>query len=402
MTITARCRTKKKDINVKRTAQSYDNKSLTDIVLRNTKVQDEGKLMEPEIFKNAGTLDLSELAGLMSSCGSSCCDVFDNITRVIVKMLGAPLCTVRMLDGDTLRLEAAQGILKDAVYAGTIGLNDDCMGMAVKKNESIMYRDLETLEKTTYNIRVLKSKATQNVMFLPIRLGNKPAGVITICSPQEISEEDCGLLDSVSSMVSSVMEKASLQKDIKRLYLNAVKTLVKTIEAKDIYTKGHSLRVSQYASSIAKKLGFSQVEVEEAEVTGMLHDIGKIGVNDLILTKPDCLSEVEFQLIKQHPFLGSKILEPIGFSENIINGTLLHHKRYDLKGYPSDVDIAELPMMPRIIGAADAFDAMTSIRPYKRPMHKDEAINEMKKLTGTQFCPQVVGVMEQLYTEDLL
>jgi len=174
------------------------------------------------------------------------------------------------------------------------------------------------------------------------------------------------------------------------------------MEAKDIYTQGHSVRVAHYSVEIAKLMQLSDKEMEELEMAGLLHDIGKIGISDAILTKAGKLESSEFEMIKRHPLIGKRILEPIGFSATIIEAVLLHHKRFDLKGYPEDIELDQQSIYSRIIGAADAYDAMTSNRSYKDAMTNEMVIQELTKYSGSQFCPVVVNYLVQLIQENKL
>jgi HD-GYP domain-containing protein (c-di-GMP phosphodiesterase class II) len=142
--------------------------------------------------------------------------------------------------------------------------------------------------------------------------------------------------------------------------------------------------------------------LEEIEISGILHDVGKLGISDLILTKPGPLTKDEFKIIKTHPSIGMKILENISLSKEIREGILYHHLRCDLKGYPQDSDISELPRFARIIGAADALDAMTSHRSYKDAMNCAEVIDEFNKHSGKQFCPEVAKVVLDLLENKII
>jgi PAS domain S-box-containing protein/putative nucleotidyltransferase with HDIG domain len=213
---------------------------------------------------------------------------------------------------------------------------------------------------------------------------------------------DNGTLIGVQGVGRDATERIYLERRLKQNNLNTIKTLIAAIEAKDTYTQGHSIRVSQYSVKMARELGMTSEEIEEIEIAGILHDIGKIGISDEILTKPGVLEPYEFDMVKEHPSIGCRILQPIGLSENIINATLLHHKRFDLQGYPKDVHIGELPLIASIICTADAYDAMTSNRSYKPLMTAEEAIEELRRYSGTQFSPDTVKIMEKLYEKKLI
>lgn len=196
-----------------------------------------------------------------------------------------------------------------------------------------------------------------------------------------------------------ITERVALEKATKQNSLNTLKALVVAVEAKDAYTQGHSLRVAEYANILGKALNLTQNQLEELEMASMLHDIGKIGVNDSILTKKGLLTKEEYKLIQEHPAIGSRIVSSAGFTKDIINAVQFHHKRYDGLGYPKDVDLVGDDTYVCIIGAVDALDAMTSRRTYKPILMKKQVVDEFHKQAGKQFCPIVVEVLVRLLTE---
>jgi response regulator RpfG family c-di-GMP phosphodiesterase len=240
---------------------------------------------------------------------------------------------------------------------------------------------------------------TENIYYVPMK-NLQPTSVLMFSFKDKLDTKGIELLESISSLLASAVEKISLRQQLKRQYLSTVKSLVVAMEAKDVYTQGHSQRVASYSKMIGERLKLKSEEIDELEITGLVHDIGKIGISDILLTKPEKLTDIEFDTLKQHPEIGTKILEPLGVSDNVMMGTLLHHKRYDLKGYPNDLTIESLPLVPAIIGVADAFDAMTSERTYKKTISKCAALKELKRHKGTQFDPKIVDVMEELLKSD--
>lgn len=174
-----------------------------------------------------------------------------------------------------------------------------------------------------------------------------------------------------------------------------VASLVSAIEAKDKYTLGHSQRVSEYASQIAEKMGFAEDKVNEIRIAGMLHDVGKIGVADDILHKPSKLTKDEYEEVKKHPAIGSWILNSLNLSDTTMDAINYHHERYDGKGYPLGLTGKEVSLEAQIIALSDAYDAMTSDRPYRKAMSHIEAMNEIKRCSYTQFNPELVELVER-------
>jgi len=185
-------------------------------------------------------------------------------------------------------------------------------------------------------------------------------------------------------------EVLMLNKSLQALYLGTLGAVVATIEAKDQYTKGHSDRVTNYAVSIAKELKLPEGHQELIRYACQLHDIGKVGIRDYIFAKSEKLSKEEWDEIKQHPTIAANILKPLEFLDKEIPIIKHHHERYDGRGYPEGLKMESIPLGAQIIAVADAFDAMTSDRPYRKAKSKDEAIEELKKNTGSQFNPIIV------------
>lgn len=182
----------------------------------------------------------------------------------------------------------------------------------------------------------------------------------------------------------------SLYIQTKSQYVETVDALMIAIEARDRYTEGHSKRVAEIAVSIAKELRYSEWQIEQLNMASLLHDVGKIGIDDQILNKPGKLTDDEFITIKKHPLIGYNILKDIKNLENILPIVRNHHERYDGKGYPDGKKADELSMDVFIIQLADSIDAMSTDRPYKKALDHDMVIEELKKCSGSQFHPKVV------------
>ncbi len=177
------------------------------------------------------------------------------------------------------------------------------------------------------------------------------------------------------------------------LFLETIRTLAAAIDAKDPYTRGHSERVSSYSMAIAKHLGLTQDEVFRIRIAAILHDVGKLGIRDSILNKPGGLSEDEYRIMRRHPDIGAQIMTPIRMLKDIIPGIRNHHETWDGNGYPDGLAGEQIPIVARIIGAADTFDAMTTNRPYQRAMSLEYVLGKMRGMSGTRFDPQVVEAL---------
>jgi putative nucleotidyltransferase with HDIG domain len=190
------------------------------------------------------------------------------------------------------------------------------------------------------------------------------------------------------------------RKSMERLSLQMVQALANTIDAKDAYTNGHSTRVAKYSVMIAEKMGYADEELERLRYAALLHDIGKIGIPREIINKTSRLTDEEYEIIKTHPVIGENILKEITEIPDISIGARWHHERYDGKGYPDHLSGDEIPKLARIIGVADAYDAMTSNRSYRGVLAQDIVYGEVEKGKGTQFAPEIADVMLKIMDED--
>lgn len=184
-----------------------------------------------------------------------------------------------------------------------------------------------------------------------------------------------------------------LYEDLRSTYMRTIKTLAQAIDARDHYTHSHSQNVAKYAVAIAEELNLSAKDIEIIREACELHDLGKIGIQDNILVKPAALNEEEWKLMKEHPQTAVKILQPLTFLHAVIDLIQQHHEHFDGTGYPSGLKGEEITLGARIIHLADAYEAMTSARSYRKtPLTKEQAVAEIKKFSGTQFDPQIVKV----------
>ncbi len=217
----------------------------------------------------------------------------------------------------------------------------------------------------------------------------------------EIKGEDeiSDLAKSFNHMANNLYQ--SKQKILNHFY-DVVQLLVRILEVRDHYTKGHSESVAEYAAKIAAKMGFSQSVVEVFKRMTLLHDIGKLGIKDAVLHKTEKLTDEEWETIKKHPVIGEEILKPILGDEDMLAIIRGHHERFDGTGYPDRLKAEQINIFASIVCVADAYDAMTSNRSYRKALSQEEAIERLKKASASQFNPQVVEVFLQILEEEKL
>jgi putative nucleotidyltransferase with HDIG domain len=227
----------------------------------------------------------------------------------------------------------------------------------------------------------------KRVALVPIELSEGRRGALAAINreAEEFGSPDAKLIRSTSNVTSIVIENRRLYRELQELMLDLVRSLVSSIDAKDPYTCGHSERVAITARRVAIQMRLPAEQVEQIYLAGLLHDIGKIGTPEQILRKEGKLEAEEWRIMKQHPTVGHRILAGIRKLESIRDVVLSHHERLDGKGYPAGLKGDEIPLLARIVGIADAFDAMTSNRPYRPMLPMEYVKKEIERCIGTQF-----------------
>jgi len=215
-------------------------------------------------------------------------------------------------------------------------------------------------------------------------------------------EQNFELQDMNRNLEEKVRERtqqlAAKHHELRTAYIQTIRALAEAIDAKDAYTRGHSERVAVYASQLAREMGLPKETIERVYFSGLLHDVGKIGVPDAIITKPDRLTEEEYLEIQKHPEIGAKILEPVEFLRHIVPCVRHHHEWFDgsNRGYPDHLQGDKIPLPSRLILVCDTVEAMTSDRPYRKALPLDTVVRELHKYSGSQFDPVCVNAFLQL------
>ncbi|MBK5254532.1 MAG: HD domain-containing protein [Vicinamibacteria bacterium] len=196
--------------------------------------------------------------------------------------------------------------------------------------------------------------------------------------------------ERIERAVAEILEAAQTNRE---LFIGTIRMLANAIDAKDPYTRGHSERVAYYSTLVARELGMSETEIENVHLAGLIHDVGKIGIEDRILRKPSALTDDEYEIMKQHPTKGAQILEAVPKLKALAGPGLMHHENVDGSGYPDGLKGDEIPLLGRMVSVADAFDAMTTDRPYSKAMTFEASVARLQFLSGKKFDPQCVDAM---------
>ncbi len=361
------------------------------------------------------TLDARDrrLGALMSSAsalaGSQ--DLQSMIIRTVkaaVRDLGATAGYVSIVSEDDpslLIVEAAYGVDGEYEFPRTIAVGSGVSGYVAKMGQPISIHDNggDPLECDGVSLRIRSAVSvpiSSRTFGAPGQASTEQIiGALTLVnseSSETIQTEDMELLRSLSSLIATAVISARIEERRRTTFLRTMESLATALEARDDYTRGHSQRVCELSLLIGQSLGFSSDALEELRVGTVLHDIGKIGVPDAILNKPGRLTDEEFDIMKSHPVIGYEICKPLMLSEGVLLIIRNHHEKLDGSGYPDGLKGGELPLSLRIVCVADAFDAMSSRRPYRGVMDISVVLGELSKGAGVQFDPVVVECIRSL------
>jgi putative nucleotidyltransferase with HDIG domain len=265
------------------------------------------------------------------------------------------------------------------------------------------------MEVVSDQIPLLISENTQNnglpaeirsAMIVPLKIRKKVFGVITATVNQgskRFAEKDLYYLSFLAQSAAQAIENLALYENIYENLFATLYAFVKAVEARDLYTRLHSSRVTGLSIILGQQLGCSKEELDILNFAGHLHDIGKIGIRDDILLKPGRLTDDEFEKIKDHPVIGANILEQLGLWEKERQIIRWHHERFDGSGYPDGIKQGDIPFLARILSVADVYDAMASDRAYRKKMEDSVIIKIINEGDGSQFDPAVVAAFNQAY-----
>ena len=331
----------------------------------------------------------------------------EELTQLVVnsacKLMRSNTGSLMLLNHETneLCIVASQGIPPEIVNATKLKLGEGIAGRVAQTGKAIFVEDIET------DIRFMRSSIirypAKSFISAPLRMKDRIIGVLNISAPdadRRFEERDVRLLTILADQAAITLENIELYGNLQHFYLEMVQTLARAIDAKDSYTHEHADRVRRYARLIGKKLGLPEVMIRHIEYAALMHDIGKIGIDENILHKPGKLTPEEREIIKRHPAIGNRIIAPVAFLSPVAPMVLYHQEWFNGQGYPEGLAGEEIPLGARIVAAIDAYDAMTTDRPYRKALPKEVAVAELRKGAGSQFDPKVVEAFFEILAED--
>jgi len=283
-------------------------------------------------------------------------------------------------------------------------ISSQIVSQAAERGEAILTLDAADDSRFERGMSII----TQNIssaMCAPLMHQDESLGVLyvdTRGTTNAFEQGDVELLVGVAGPAAIAIKNAQYVNELERAYEDTLKALSNAVELRDHYTVGHTWRVTNFAIEIAKALGWNEERLQSVERGGLLHDVGKIGVDNAILSKPGRLTDEEYEKMKVHPERGAQLMRDIKLLRPIVPYCLYHHERYDGRGYPYGLKGEEIPIEGRLTAVADTFDAMTSHRPYRRGLDPEVAIAEIEGGKGTQFDPVCADALIGCYREGKL
>ncbi|MCD4814380.1 response regulator [bacterium] len=281
-----------------------------------------------------------------------------------------------------------------------MALDQYAMDWVTQREEGLLLEDIEKMKLSDSDLWTRSGLGA--LMVAPIKRKSNLIGLMlltNLAGNKKFNEKDFQFITTLVNQASIAIENAQLYEELQNHFADTIRALVAAMETKDSYTHGHSDRVTKYSMMIGESLNLSSGELRQLEYLALLHDIGKIGIDEDILRKPGKLTNEEWTIVKNHPVLGGCIIRPIKFLVEGEASIRHHHEWFDGNGYPDGLSGEQIPLFSRIISVADAFDAMISERPYRSGMTEEAAIDELHRFSGKQFDPDIVRLFVKVHDE---
>lgn len=318
------------------------------------------------------------------------------------KLMNAEVASLLLLDDERKKLyfEVALGDSEETLRTITLSLGEGIAGWVAEKGKPLVVNRPEKDRRFLKEVDGETRFKTRNLLCVPIKVKRKVVGVLEAVNKrgsEGFNEDDLSLFTSLADQVAIALDNARLYQELEETFFQTAESLAEAIEQRDPYTGGHTRRVGNYSLAIARHLKLNRLERKWLKIASALHDIGKIGIEDRILKKPEHLTIEEFNAIKLHSNMGAEILKHIRQLKEIIPGVKYHHEKVDGGGYPEGLRGGNIPILAKIVAVADTYDAMTTDRPYRAALSREEAVQELRRCAGTQFDRKVVRAFNQAY-----
>jgi len=318
---------------------------------------------------------------------------FQKVLKEIFAILPADRGAILSINEDEEKLEILCSRTRDEnIQVKDFLISKTILGQVMEESLGLLIGDAQMDERFS-RADSISVEDIRSALCVPLIQNNETIGIIYLDVSgfkEAFTEDDLDLLMAIAGPASIQIQNALYVTQLKQSYWNTIQALANAIEARDSYTIGHNWRVSRIAIAIASSLGWSEEDIQILKQGGILHDIGKIGVSDTILMKDGKLKEDEYSAMKRHPEIGAKMISGIIFLRPVIPYVLYHHELWDGNGYPHGLKGEDIPIESRLLAVCDAFDAMTTDRPYRKGLKPEVALEELTRYRKIQFDPKVV------------
>lgn len=330
-------------------------------------------------------------------------EVSQTVVDTACSILHSNLASLMLINSDNeLYIVSSKGLSEKIKKETKMKIGEGIAGRVVSTGKYIFVENIET------DVRFLRPNdeerySSKSFISVPLKVKSKVIGVLNINSPKskkQFTDRDLKLITILADQAAMRLDNIELFNNLQSFYFEMVQTLARAIDAKDAYTYDHADRARKYAKAIAVKMNLPHTIVRNIEYAALMHDIGKIGIADNILLKKEKLTEQEMKMLRTHPVIGNKILSPVKFLSPVAPMVLYHQEWYDGSGYPEGLAKEEIPLGARIVAVIDAYDAMTSDRPYRKAMPIKTAVKELKEGAGKQFDPKIVDIFIDILKEE--
>src|SRR5579884_2906034 len=314
-------------------------------------------------------------------------DTLADLLAATLEVVPAAGALVALVDAATGRLSLASSVGLSADAAHALQLDGGPLARSLTQPDGLSLLDTEAL-----GTNELPEAGIAALHCLPLRLKGETSGVFAVAfsAPQDLGADQRVLLATLAEQAATAVHNARLYQEIEQGYLSTIRAVVGVVDARERYAQGHSERVRALCAAAARELGLDARAAATLELAALFHDVGHVGVPEAVLNKPGALSAEEWATVRKHPLLGATMLKRVPRMEGVAQVILQHHERYDGQGYPDGLLGDEAQVSAQVLAVADAYEAMTSPRPHRPALTRQQAVAELRKNAGTQFAPRVV------------
>ncbi|MCL1925812.1 MAG: response regulator [Syntrophorhabdaceae bacterium] len=348
------------------------------------------KMLNAELFKRLQEIGALHSIGLEVDGCLDNREIYSRVAQMAAKLLAVREAFFGIVEGDRLNIRSS------------VGINSDLFPISGRLFDTVIRDKKHFIADIKKPHPYTGVELMSQFLAIPCLVGNDVFGILNLSGKTDsasFTEEEIFIAINLARKISSKIENNALYEALFNNVADTMKSIITMVGARDSYTKEHSDRVTMYSVLIAEAMGVPQGEISTLRFGGYLHDIGKIGVRDTVLLKPGKLSLGEIGEAQLHAVIGDEIVKPMNFFEKERKVIRNHHERYDGKGYPDGIGGEDIPIIVRILTVTDAYDAMTSHRPYRRALSVQMAVEELERCAGSQFDPAVVEAFKAILSE---